>query len=59
MGAIVISNYVSRSGKRCQLDAAMAISGGLDMREMLRFKRSMRLWQPMLAQGITLLTLIV
>ena len=52
MGAIVISNYVARSGKHCQIDAAIAISGGLDMRENLRFKRSIRLWQPMLAQGI-------
>ena len=52
MGAIVLSNYVARSGKDCHLDAAMAISGGLDMREMLNFKRSMRLWQPMLAQTL-------
>ena len=52
MGAIVISNYVARSGESCQIDAAMAISGGLDMRQNLRFKRSIRLWQPMLAQGI-------
>jgi predicted alpha/beta-fold hydrolase len=52
MGAIVISNYVARSGEKCHLDAAMSISGGLDMREMLSFKRSMRLWQPMLAQTL-------
>lgn len=52
MGAIVISNYVARSGVNCHLDAAMAVSGGLDMREMLNFKRGKRLWQPMLAQNL-------
>ena len=52
MGAIIISNYVARSGSGCHLDAAMAISGGLDMREMLKTKRSMRLWQPILAQTL-------
>lgn len=52
MGAIIISNYVSRSGANCNLDAAVAISGGLDMRENLNFRRSMRLWQPMLAQTL-------
>jgi hypothetical protein len=30
----------------------MAISGGLDMRQQLNFKRSMRLWQPMLTFGL-------
>lgn len=30
----------------------MAISGGLDMRQQLNFKRSMRLWQPMLTSGL-------
>ncbi len=52
MGAIIISNYVARSGKKCHLDSAMAISGGLDMREMLNFSRGARLWQPMLAQTL-------
>jgi len=52
MGAIVLSNYVARSGKDCNLDVAFAISGGLDMRENLNFMRSMRLWQPMLAKGL-------
>ena len=28
MGAIVLANYVSRSGKRCFLDAAVVVSGG-------------------------------
>jgi predicted alpha/beta-fold hydrolase len=48
MGAIILSNYVARSGDHCALDAAMAVSGGLDMRQQLNFRRSMRLWQPML-----------
>jgi len=52
MGAIILSNYVARSGKDCHLDAAMAISGGLDMREQINFYRSQRLWQPMLAQTL-------
>mmetsp|Transcript_14949 Transcript_14949/g.28134 ORF Transcript_14949/g.28134 Transcript_14949/m.28134 type:complete len:648 (-) Transcript_14949:28-1971(-) len=52
MGAIILSNYIARSGKQCHLDCAMAISGGLDMRENLNFLRSMRLWQPMLAQTL-------
>jgi hypothetical protein len=43
---------VAASGKDCALDAAMAISGGLDMRQQLNFFRSMRLWQPMLAKEL-------
>lgn len=50
MGAIVLANYVSRSGKRCFLDAAVVVSGGVDMRPQAKFWRSRRLWQPMLAQ---------
>ena len=52
MGAIVLSNYVARSGKDCHLHAAMVISGGLDMREQINFYRSQRLWQPMLAKEL-------
>ncbi len=52
MGAIILSNYVARYGDSVHLDTAMAISGGLDMRENLNFRRSMRLWQPMLAQSL-------
>jgi predicted alpha/beta-fold hydrolase len=52
MGAIILSNYVARSGKHCSLDAAIAVSGGLDMRQNLNFRRSMRLWQPMLTFGL-------
>ncbi len=43
---------MARSGSNCQLDAAVAVSGGLDMRENLSFQRSKRLWQPMLAQTL-------
>lgn len=52
MGAIIMSNYVARSGRSCYLDAAVAVSGALDMKEQINFYRSMRLWQPMLAQGL-------
>jgi predicted alpha/beta-fold hydrolase len=52
MGAIILSNYIARSGSKCQLDSGIAVSGGLDMRENLNFQRSMRLWQPMLAQSL-------
>lgn len=52
MGAIIISNYVARSGRSCYLDVAVAVSGALDMKEQINFHRSMRLWQPMLAQGL-------
>ena len=50
--AIILSNYVARSGSHCALDSAVAISGGLDMRQQLNFRRSMRLWQPMLTFGL-------
>jgi predicted alpha/beta-fold hydrolase len=49
MGAIIIANYVASYGKHCALDAAVAVSGGLDMRYQERFYRAQRLWQPMLA----------
>mmetsp|Transcript_24107 Transcript_24107/g.33890 ORF Transcript_24107/g.33890 Transcript_24107/m.33890 type:complete len:611 (-) Transcript_24107:40-1872(-) len=52
MGAIIISNYVARSGKDCALDAAMAVSGGLDMRHMAYYKRALRLWQPLLVEEL-------
>lgn len=52
MGAIILSNYVARMGADCPLDAAVAISGGLDMRYENHFYRAQRLWQPMLAQEL-------
>ena len=52
MGAIILSNYVARIGDNCPLDAAVAISGGLDMRFEHEFYRAQRLWQPMLAQEL-------
>ncbi len=48
MGAIILSNYVARYGKDCPLQAAVAISGGLDMRQVITFYRAQRLWQPMI-----------
>ena len=48
MGAIVLSNLVSRTGTDCVLDSAIAISGGLDLRRQIDFFRAQRLWQPML-----------
>lgn len=52
MGAIVLGNYVARSGSKCYLDVATVVSGGLKMTEQLSVYRSMRLWQPMLAQEL-------
>ena len=52
MGAIIVANYAARYGQQCALDAAVSVSGGLNMREQLTFYRSMRLWQPMLAQSL-------
>jgi len=52
MGAVVLSNYVARSGPECALDAAVAISGGLDMRENINFERGKRLWQPLLVREL-------
>ena len=49
MGAIILTNYIARSGPHCALDVAMAISGGLDMRYQLYHTRAKRLWEPMLA----------
>lgn len=51
VGAIILSNYAARAGEDCSLDAAMAISGGLDIRQQLNFERSKRLWQPMITLG--------
>jgi dienelactone hydrolase len=49
MGAIILANYVARSGADCALDAAIAVSGVLDSRLQLFNERAKRLWQPMLA----------
>jgi len=49
MGAIILSNYVASYGRECALDAAVAVSGGLDMRYQEHAFRAQRLWQPMLA----------
>ena len=52
MGAIIMANMVARAGPDCALDAAVAVSGGLDMREMIDFARAQRLWQPILTQEL-------
>jgi len=52
MGGIILSNYVAQSGGNCALDAAVAISGGLDMRFEEHFFRAQRLWQPILAKEL-------
>jgi predicted alpha/beta-fold hydrolase len=44
-----MGNYVARAGPDCALDAAVAVSGGLDMRYETYFYRAQRLWQPILA----------
>jgi predicted alpha/beta-fold hydrolase len=49
MGAIVLGNYVGRSGADCQLDAAFIISGALECRIEQNYERPKRLWQPMIA----------
>jgi predicted alpha/beta-fold hydrolase len=52
MGAIILSNYVARSGPACALDAAAAISGALDCRMEQNYTRSQRMWQPMIADHL-------
>ena len=52
MGGVVLSNYVARSGENCYLDLAISISGGIDARPSLQYKRSEWLWQPALAWRI-------
>jgi predicted alpha/beta-fold hydrolase len=52
MGAIILSNMVTRTGPTCALDAAVAISGGLDMRYEIDFPRAQRLWQPLLTSTL-------
>jgi predicted alpha/beta-fold hydrolase len=47
-----MGNYVARSGADCALDAAVAISGGLDMRYETHFYRAQRLWQPLLTETL-------
>jgi predicted alpha/beta-fold hydrolase len=52
MGAIILGNLVARTGSESALDAAVAISGGLDMRQQIGFSRAQRLWQPMLTTAL-------
>lgn len=52
MGAIIMSNWVTRAGNDIALDGAMAVSGGLDLRFQTYNFRAQRLWQPMLTQTL-------
>ena len=52
MGAIVLANYCARSGSSVNLDYAIGIGGGLDMRWNLLFARSRWLWQPLLSRTL-------
>ena len=52
MGAIILANYVARAGKDCPLDAAIPVSGGLDMRPQQYNYRSRRLVQRFVALSI-------
>eukprot|EP00587_Corethron_hystrix_P005304 CAMPEP_0113314954 /NCGR_PEP_ID=MMETSP0010_2-20120614/10807_1 /TAXON_ID=216773 ORGANISM="Corethron hystrix, Strain 308" /NCGR_SAMPLE_ID=MMETSP0010_2 /ASSEMBLY_ACC=CAM_ASM_000155 /LENGTH=477 /DNA_ID=CAMNT_0000171341 /DNA_START=472 /DNA_END=1902 /DNA_ORIENTATION=- /assembly_acc=CAM_ASM_000155 len=52
MGGIMLSNYVARSGEGCALNFAVNISGGLDMRQQVKFVRSKWLWQTFMAEGL-------
>jgi predicted alpha/beta-fold hydrolase len=49
IGAIVMNNYVASYGKKCALDVAFSISGGLDTRYQQYFERSHRTWQSPIA----------
>eukprot|EP00977_Amphora_coffeiformis_P012358 scaffold3051_cov175-Amphora_coffeaeformis.AAC.9 len=52
MGAIILGNMMVKAGKDVAVDAAISISGGLDMRQQQYFSRAQRLWQPILAKEL-------
>jgi len=52
MGAIILANMMIQAGKDAAVDAAISISGGLDMRQQQHFKRAQRLWQPILTKEL-------
>ena len=52
MGAIILSNLVGRAGNDCALDAAIAVSGGLDLRFQANFYRAQRLFQPIVTVAL-------
>lgn len=52
MGAIILNNFISRTGINCPLDIGVSISGGLDMRYQIYNHRAQRLWQPMLTNEL-------
>jgi len=47
-----MANWMGREGSNVPLNAAVAISGGLDMRYEEDFKRAQRLWQPILTSEL-------
>lgn len=52
MGAIMLGNLVARTGKESPFDAAVAISGGLDIRYQIDYYRAQRAWQPVLTADL-------
>jgi predicted alpha/beta-fold hydrolase len=48
LGAIVLNNYVASFGKRVALDVSVSISGALDCTFQQFYRRSQRIWQPMI-----------
>jgi predicted alpha/beta-fold hydrolase len=52
MGAIILNNMVAQAGPDCALDAAVTISGGLDLRYQIDNARAQRLWQPILTEEL-------
>lgn len=48
----MLGNYVARSGAECQLNVAVSVSGGLDMRYEANYTRAQRLWQPILTKEL-------
>jgi len=52
MGAIIMNNYFASYGEDNMFDAAVTFGGGLDVRHQVKYYRSMRLWQPFLADEL-------
>mmetsp|Transcript_31647 Transcript_31647/g.38752 ORF Transcript_31647/g.38752 Transcript_31647/m.38752 type:complete len:664 (-) Transcript_31647:222-2213(-) len=52
MGGQTVANYVARSGKKCQLDAAIVFSAGVYSHIQLSYQRSTSLWQPFLVKSM-------
>ena len=52
MGAIILNNLVGRVGTDCALDAAVSLSGGLDMRFQKDYWRAKRLFEPIITVAL-------